>query len=443
MFKTQDPGSWPRRLWGSLFGRLAVILFCGLLAAHALTLFWVLFERAQLGRSMMLSYIGRDIASSIAILDRVAPDERNAWLARIERKDYRYVLAATQTGSESETELARVLRESVAASVGASRVANQASVTESERGERIEIGLRLADGSPVTVQLERPGLRVSNSTATLLALQLLLLGTATWFAVRAAVRPLQVLADAANGLDLNRTSAALAETGPIEVARAAHAFNTMRQRIADHLAERLRILAAVSHDLQTPITRMRLRTDLLGSGPVRDKLQSDLADLQGLVQEGVAYARSAQASSETARALDLNALLDGLVCDYVDAGHAVQLVGAAPVPLTLRPLALKRLITNLLDNAVKFAGSAELHIEQLQADTIDLVVRDTGPGVPQAELQAVLQPFYRVESSRNRAFGGTGLGLAIAQELAGAMGASLTVSNRPTGGLDARLHIRL
>ena len=225
----------------------------------------------------------------------------------------------------------------------------------------------------------------------------------------------------------------------MEVARAARAFNTMRQRIAEHLAERLRILAAVSHDLQTPITRMRLRVEMLDPGAARDKLQHDLTDLQQLVEEGVAYARSAQANGEPARATDLNALLDGLVCDYVDAGHAVRLVGTAPVPLQLRPSALKRLITNLLDNAVKFAGGAELVIEQLRPDSIDIVVRDNGPGIPESELQAVLQPFYRVESSRNRESGGTGLGLAIAQELAGALDANLTLSNRPGGGLDARL----
>jgi signal transduction histidine kinase len=436
---------WWKQIWGSLFGRLAMVLFCGLVAAHALTLFWVLFERAQLGRSMMLAYMGRDIAASIAILDRVPAGERSAWLARIERQDYRYFLSAPNSAPQDkeETELARVVRESVAAAVGVSRVGGQAHVRTNDRGERVELGLVLEDGSPVTLQWDRPRMRLSMTTASLLMVQLLVLGMVTWLAVRATVRPLADLAQAADGLDLNRSSQALAETGPVEVARAARAFNAMRQRIADHLAERLRILAAVSHDLQTPITRMRLRADMLAAGPLRDKLQSDLQDLQALVEEGVAYARSAQANSETACALDLNALLDTLVCDYVDSGHAVRLVGAAPVPLTLRPVALKRLMTNLLDNALKFAGGAELHIEQLQPDTIDLVVRDHGPGIPEAALQAVMQPFYRVESSRNRASGGTGLGLAIAQELAGAMDAHLSLSNRASGGLDARLHIVL
>ncbi len=348
-------------------------------------------------------------------------------------------MSAPALPQQGESELARVVRESVASAVGASRVGAQARVQAGAWGERIELGLLLDDGSPVTLQLDRPGVHISPVAAGLLLLQLLVLGVVTWLAVRATVRPLAHLADAADGLDLNRSARPLAETGPTEVARAARAFNAMRQRIAGHLAERLRILAAVSHDLQTPITRMRLRADLLASGPLRDKLQSDLADLQALVEEGVAYARSAQANGELARAVDLNALLDSLVCDYADAGHAVHLTGTAPVPLTLRPLALKRLITNLLDNAVKFAGGAELRIEQGEPGRIDLVVRDNGPGIPEAELHAVLQPFYRVESSRNRASGGTGLGLAIAQELAGALDATLSLRNRPCGGLDACL----
>lgn len=438
-------GFWWRNIWGSLFGRLGVILFCGLAAAHALTLFWVFFERAQLGRSMMLAYMGRDIASSVAILDRVPPAERAAWLPRIARQDYRYILASAaslQTSApKDESDLARVVRESVAAVVGVSRVGRQASVQPTERGERIEMGLVLDDGSHVTLQWDRPRMRISTATASLLALQLLVLGLVTWLAVRAAVRPLKRLADAADGLDLNRSAQALEETGPVEVARAAYAFNAMRVRIADHLAERLRILAAVSHDLQTPITRMRLRVEMLAHGPARDKLQSDLTDLQALVEDGVAYARSAQANGETARATDLNALLDALVCDYVDAGHSVQLLGVAPVPWLVRPLALKRLMTNLLDNAVKFAGGAELVMEQAQADSIDIVVRDNGPGIAESELQAVMQPFYRIELSRNRDSGGAGLGLAIAQELAGALDATLSLTNRPCGGLEARLRL--
>ena len=430
-----------RRVWHSLFGRLAVILFCGLTLAHLLTVGWVLYERAQLGRSMMLAYLGRDVASALAILDRVPTSERSAWLPRIERQGYRYVLAAPALDRPDASGLARSIRESVASGVGTDRVRSQAMVGV-DADDRIELGLRLADGSPVTLQLNRPAMRISPTTATLLFLQLLVLGLVTWLAVRAAVRPLRELADAADNLDLHRDARPLAETGPTEVLRAVRAFNAMRRRIAEHLAERLCILASVSHDLRTPITRMRLRADLLAAGALRDKLQGDLAQLEALVEEGVAYARSAQASAEAVRAVDLNALLDGLVCDAVDAGQAVRLSGSVDTPFRTRPLALRRLVTNLLDNAVKFAGSAELLLEQTPAGAMEIVVRDNGPGIPHAELDAVLQPFYRVESSRSRDSGGTGLGLAIAQELAKALEGTLSLTNRSAGGLDARVSLR-
>ena len=139
---------WRRTIWGSLFGRLGVILFCGLAAAHALTLFWVFFERAQLGRSMMLAYMGRDIASAVAILDRVPPAERQAWLPRLERQDYRYTLSAPTATPQAESDLARVVRQSVASAVGASRVATKANVRNSDAGEHFELGLVLNDGSP-------------------------------------------------------------------------------------------------------------------------------------------------------------------------------------------------------------------------------------------------------------------------------------------------------
>lgn len=432
-----------RAVFGSLLGRLCAIVFLGLALTHVLTLVWVLFERAQFGRKLMLDYIGQDVATSVAILDRVEAQERGDWLKRIERRDYRYILDATPATSGEQSKTAELVRQALAATIGEQRVAPQATVTRNEFGERIELGVRLADGGAVTLQLDRPGIRISLETALLLGVQLLVLGLVTWLAVRAVVRPLHVLAHAADQLDLSRPPPLLSEQGPSEVVRASRAFNTMRQRIADHMAQRLQILAAISHDLQTPITRMRLRAEMLESSTLRDKLHADLAELQALVEDGVAYARSAQASSEVPRPIDLNALLDSMVCDYVDAGHAVALQGTAPVPVTLRPLALKRLMTNLVDNAIKFAGQAEISMESTGADTLELRVMDRGPGIPAQELQAVLQPFYRVEASRNRDSGGAGLGLAIAHELATSLNAELTLCNRPGGGLMARVTLRL
>jgi signal transduction histidine kinase len=230
----------------------------------------------------------------------------------------------------------------------------------------------------------------------------------------------------------------LSEDGPSEVARAAAAFNLMQAQIKHHLAERVQILAAISHDLQTPITRMRIRTELMEAGELREKLQSDLKAMQTLVEEGITFARSAQKNTEQPCKVDLDALLDSLVYDYLDAQHLVNLNGHLGEVICTRPNALKRLIINLVDNALKFAVEVELSVQRIDNMHIEISVRDRGPGIPESELQAVLDPFYRIENSRNRGTGGTGLGLAIAQRLAHALNGEVVLQNRDGGGLEAR-----
>lgn len=422
---------WPR----SLFGRVALIVCGGLVLAHALTFLIILRERGDQGLDMMIAYLGRDVAASVAILDRVPPAEREAWLPRLARQNYHYRLGATPGGQPARTALAAPLTEAVAAALGASRVG---VMHEDPQAPGLNLSLRLADGTSLILQLSPPRLGVSRTTVLLLLLQLLALAAATWIGVRLAVRPLARMAEAANALKPGAASPALDEAGPHEVAQAARAFNAMQARVDGHLAERMHLLAAIAHDLQTPITRMLLRAELTTDSNLRDKLQADLEGMQALVEEGLAYARTAQATQEPLRPVDIDALLDGLVCDAVDAGHRVELLGRCNRPLLTRFQALRRLLTNLLDNALKFATQVQVVVET-HADEVHIMVRDRGPGIPEQELQAVLQPFYRVEGSRNRDTGGTGLGLAIAQQLALALSARLELSNRVDGGLEARL----
>lgn len=420
---------WPR----SLFGRLALILFLGLAAAHAFTFWLVLAERSQASWTMMVSYLVKDVATSVAILDRLPAGERAGWLARIERNNYRYELDAPPP----EPPAADGAAEQVVAAVGAA-LGSAFDVTATGIGERLALHTRLGDGTPITVRLSPPRVVVSGWVQAALLGQLALLALFTWIAVRLAVRPLTELALAADALGPALTGKPLPERGPLEVVRATTAFNAMQQRIADHLAERMRILAAVSHDLQTPITRMRLRADLLDSPDLRNKLQGDLAAMQALVQQGLAYARSADTPAESPCRTDLHALLDSMVCDYVDVGHALRLVGGPVPPIVTRPQTLRRLITNLVDNALKFASEAEIAVEAT-IEGVAIAVRDRGPGIAPGELRAVLQPFYRLEASRNRETGGSGLGLAIADQLAASLGGSLILTNREGGGLEARL----
>lgn len=430
---------WPR----SLFGRVAAILLAGLAVVYALSYLSVMRERADLADTMMLAYLGRDVASSVAMLDRLPKAERSAWLDKLKRPGYRFSLddasdAAAALPVTHDPALPRSLVAALEAGLGQGKVLS-VSGGAPEAGRPVTVlALRLSDGTPLSLHLMAPRRMVSATTAWLLALQLAVVGACVWWGVRLATRPLSDLAVAAARLGDDPQAPELPERGPAEVRRAIAAFNAMQRQIAAHMAERLQILAAVSHDLQTPITRMRVRTDLLADDALRDKLQADLFDMQHLVEEGLAYARTAHAATEVPQAIDLHALLDVLVCDRVDAGAAVTLDMPTPLVLSTRPQALKRIVTNLLDNALKFSGAAELTVRQ-GSMAVTLSVLDRGPGIPEGQLQSALQPFYRLESSRSRETGGSGLGLAIAQRLSLALGGSLSLHRREGGGLEARL----
>jgi signal transduction histidine kinase len=301
--------------------------------------------------------------------------------------------------------------------------------------------VRLRDGATVTFQQMLPEDVIAWPVRLLLILLVLLVTVALLaaLAVRALTRPLAVLADAAGELGRDIRRPPLAETGPLEVRRAARAFNLMQDRLILYIEDRDRILAAVSHDLKTPITRLRLRTELLDDSPLREKFQADLDDMQRMAQTSLDFLRGGE-DSEPVAALDLNALLESLQEDAEDAGREVRITGAACQPLRCRPLALKRCLTNLVDNALNYGQRAEITVTDAPA-RLTLVVRDHGPGIPAAELEKVFEPFYRLEGSRSRDTGGTGLGLSIARNIARAHGGELTLRNHPQGGLEAVLEL--
>lgn len=430
---------WPRVLPRSLFGRLMLILLCGLAAAQLLTFGLLWYERTRASQSMMAAYLARDVASSIAILERVPPQERASWLQRLDRRNYRYRLGTIPAGKEQAGELDPTIAASLAAVLGpAYRIGIDASPDDG----RPRLRLQLHDGTPLAIELNPASMPLAEWLPALLAAQLALIVLSCLLAVRIATRPLAQLAQAAEAISPESAAQPVAEHGPAEVAKAARSFNAMQARIAQHLQERTRILAAISHDLQTPVTRMRLRTELMEESAERSKWQADLDAMQSLIQEGIAYARSAHAATEQPMQVDIDALLHALAADYQDAGQAVELHGAAHRKLTTRPQALRRIVSNLVDNALKFAGSADIEVTAADG-RISIAVLDRGPGIPEHEQAAVLQPFYRLESSRNPETGGSGLGLAIAQQLSAALGGELTIANRKGGGLRASLDLPL
>lgn len=417
--------------------RLFLILFAGLAVAHALSFSLQLYERTMSAKATMYTTLENDVATSIALLDRLPPEERPQWLGLLARRTYRYELGPGLPGVPELSQRAAEVAQTINVAAG-----KRFPVTvESIPGERehLQAHVTLSDGSSVTIDMLPALMPLATWLPYVLLAQLFLLVLCTWLAVRLAIRPLLRLADAAEALDPNRKTERLDERGPAEVAYAAAAFNAMRDRIAQYLQERVRILAAISHDLQTPITRMKLRAEMAEDGPEKDKLVNDLSEIERLVREGVAYAKSAQGDAEKPARIDLGAFVESIAFDYQDTGKAVTMSNTIGAVVVTRPHALRRILTNLIDNALKFAEAAEIQLEKAPDGKLRILILDRGPGIPADQLDAVLQPFYRLEQSRSRDTGGTGLGLAIAQQLAEAIGGTLRLSNRPGGGLIAEV----
>ena len=422
------------RLWpDSLFRRLAIILFAGLLAAHVLSFGLVALNVFGPSNELSDDYFMRYIATAVAILDRVKPEERPAWLDRLARPTYRYVLG---DGGEIDASPPKRRQGNLArlrAMLGADHDANTL------KRPRMGFLIHLKDGSPLMLEPVARRTVISPWLPAAFAVQLFALAFLTWIAVKLATQPLVRLERAANSLGSDLRGEPLPEDGPKEVARAATAFNAMQRRIAEQAAERIQILAGISRRLQTPITRMRLRADFLGDGDAREKLQGDLQEMQTLVKQGLALARGRDEIGKQRCQTDLHALIDSLVCDYSDAGKPLRFAGERGVTILTHPPALRRIMINLIDNGLKFGEDVEVAIDAQRSNRITITVSDRGPGIPGEHLKSVFLPFYRVEASRNRETGGTGLGLAIAQQLASALRGTLTLANRDGGGLEARL----
>lgn len=428
----------PLRLPHSLAARLALILFVGLVLAYGLSFSSQFYERYQTGRNVMLNNLSTDVSTAVALLDRLPAEERAAWLPLVERRNYRYLLDQPIQGEPMDMQQPPMAALTIAQSIAK----RYQPVFQTMPGVRphFQVHMTLSDGDSLTLDVTPGAIPIAQWLPIVLILQLLVLLGCTWLAVHMAIRPLTRLAQAVDQLDPDLPGPALDEKGPSEVVYAARAFNTLQSRIAAFLKERMQLLAAISHDLQTPITRMKLRVEQMHGLQEKDKLWSDLSEMQQLVREGVAYARSMDSTSEPECRIDLAAFLDSFVCDYQDSGQAVSFSSHTTALINTRPHALRRILTNLTDNALNYAGSAELTVQNT-ASGILLQVLDNGPGIPEAELEQVLQPFYRVESSRNRETGGTGLGLAIAQQLSLALGGKLSLKNRAEGGLCVSLEL--
>jgi len=259
------------------------------------------------------------------------------------------------------------------------------------------------------------------------------------WSVSLATKPLSRLSEAADRFGADVHAPPVSETGPREVKHAAAAFNRMQRRLRQFVTDRTRMLAAISHDLRTPLTRMRLRAEMMEDGEQRTKILSDLQEMEDMVGATLAFARD-ENTDEPSRPIDLAALMETIAADASDMDQPVGLTTAGSLPVQMRPRAFKRAIVNIIDNAVRYAGRTEIDVSRDRDEAV-IRIADHGPGVPESERENVLRPFYRCEGSRSRDTGGIGLGLSIASDTISAHGGRMVLSETPGGGLTVEVRL--
>ena len=256
--------------------------------------------------------------------------------------------------------------------------------------------------------------------------------------VTASLRSFAAAADRV-GRDLGATP--LTEAGPAEVRSVVRAFNLMQMRLRRFVSDRTQMLAAISHDLMTPISRLRLRTEMLRPSVERARMLSDLALMERIVSTTLDFARE-DVTAERRQRLDLGSLVQAVCDEFADGGGAVTYEGPDYVEITAAPIALARAVRNVVENAIKYAGGCAVRLTIANA-VAQIVVADDGPGIPTSELEQVFEPFYRLDRARTGEQGGSGLGLAIARGVLRAHGGDVTLANNRAGGLRATLSLPL
>jgi signal transduction histidine kinase len=448
-----------RLLPDTIFGRLVASLLLVVGATLIVVIALMLRDRREL--SIRVGSVG-DSAHRIEFLTReyeaTAPGDRAAYLARMREESAIRMKPEGYPGrrlSESEVDaIERAFRAEIRDRLGEGYRVEVTRLSENTRDaihlvtrRREAHGTTALDVTVVTPAGDSLVYRVAAPPFDPplpwhLFIQLgaltLVLAAVLFLVTRSITRPLSKLAAAADAMGRSVRHPPLEEEGVHEIREATRAFNTMQDRLLRYLDSRTRVLAAMSHDLRTPLTRFRLRVESVDDAQLRGRFGADLDEMESLVRGALALFKGLD-DDEKFEPTDVNALLETIVREYAEVGSNVSLDGRARDPLKAKPLALKRCVTNLVDNALKFGQRAMMRVEDGAA--LIIVVSDEGPGIPVESLERVFEPFYRLESSRSRDTGGSGLGLSIARDIAQAHGGRITLRNRPQGGLDAELEL--
>jgi len=444
----------------SLFSRMALILLAGLLAAQSLSLWLHWGERAEVVTEARGLHVADRIADAIRRLEADPTPGHQGAMAQLQSNDLH--VTPTDESAISPGSPRGQIQATIAARLGSRReIRSPGGMGGGMMGRGMGYGagqgmgygtnhmaqatsarsfdVRLNDGQWVritaTLVPEAPALPRDFYIHLLLSLAIVI--AVAMLVVRQATRPLQHLAQAADNLGQNLDAPPLVEAGSTEVRTAAQAFNRMRDKLKRLIDERSRALAAVSHDLRTPLTRLRLRSELVDDDRLREQMTADIDAMAQMIDATLDYLRGLR-ENEPVRPIDINALLASLAEDFAALGRPIAIEGLAASSYSGRLTALRRAVQNLMDNAFKYGKNPRIVVND-DAATLCIGVEDDGPGIPPEALERVTEPYYRPDAARATDTGGVGLGLSIVRDVAQLHGGELLLANRPQGGLAATL----
>ena len=407
----------------------------------------------------LISADGRHIADRIAAIDRVirktSPDEREMMATRISDDTLKVSITPHNPAGEMtnpgtrQARLLTILKTHLDPVQGRRiylRVLGKKPVrtaeNRNETAETVLVSLSLPEGKWLnfTIPLQSPARFLTLRFGLSMLVMLLAIVIFSAMVVNHLTRPLAEFAQAAKRLGVDVNAPPLPERGPAEIRKATQAFNQMQNRIRRFVEDRTQMLAAISHDLGTPIARMRLRAEFVDDEDQQKKMLADLDDMERMVSSALSFARD-DAIREPVEKVDLRTLLQRVCDDLSDTGYAVTLdIDDAVLAYYCHPSALRRALGNLIENAARYGGTARVFIKR-ETERIFIVIEDTGPGIPPGRQEDVFKPFFRLETSRNRETGGTGLGMTVARTIIHAHGGDIRLENRKEGGLTVEVRL--
>ncbi|MEM1343012.1 MAG: ATP-binding protein [Pseudomonadota bacterium] len=447
-----------RRPWpATLRGQLIALLLLALVAAQIVAVVALFDERRQAVRAALIGEALSRMASVALLVERTPPALHPRVLAAASTPLARFSLdteSAVGAGQLSRRALrwrARLLSALAETSEDDWTTRVQLALARSEDGahrgwrprRQLVAAVEIAPGRWLNLRarLRRAPLQWAWASVLSLGLSAGAIVAAVTLVIGRTTRPLRDLATAADRFGRGARGETVTPSGPVEARRLIAAFNAMQERLSRFVADRTRLLASISHDLRTPITAMRLRAEMVEDADTRARLIEGLDEMQRLTEASLSFARE-EATEEAMRALDLGALLDSLADDFAELGAPISIEASTRAVIEGRPVALRRALRNLIENALRYGGVARLSLVTA-GTTATVLVEDDGPGLPEAEIEAMFAPFARLETSRSRETGGAGLGLPIARTVVRGHGGDLHLENRPEGGLRARLTLPL